>query len=77
MIVQVIGRQSLDFTTKEGQLIKGTKLFLAYQKENVEGLVADKIFVRDGIAIPKEMKMNDKLDITFDNRAKIEKISLC
>ena len=77
MIVQVIGRQFLDFTTKEGQLIKGTKLFLAYQKENVEGLVADKIFVRDGITIPKEMKMNDKLDITFDNRAKIEKISLC
>jgi hypothetical protein len=76
MVVQVIGRQTLDFTTKEGQLIKGTNLYVAYKKDSVEGLMADKIFVRDEISIPKELKMNDKLDISFDNRGKIEKISL-
>ena len=75
MVVQVIGKQHLDFTTREGQSVKGTNLFVAYKAENIEGLKADKIFVRDGISIPKEMKMNDKLDISFDNRGKIEAIS--
>lgn len=60
MVVQIIGRQTLDFTTKEGQLIKGTNLFVAYKDENTEGLKADKFFVRDGIVIPKELKMSDK-----------------
>jgi hypothetical protein len=76
MIVQVIGKQALDFTTKEGQLIKGTNLYVAYKEENTEGLKADRFFVRDGVVIPKEMKINDKLDIGFNNRGKIEAINL-
>lgn len=76
MVVQIIGKQSLDFTTKEGQVIRGTNLFVAYKSENVEGLKAEKIFVRDGVVIPKELKMNDKAELNFDNRAKIESIVL-
>lgn len=76
MIVQVIGRQVLDFSTKEGQAVKGVKLFVAYPEENTEGLRTDGIFVREGIAIPKEMKINDKLDISYNNRGRIENIIL-
>lgn len=76
MVVQIIGRQTLDFTTKEGQLIKGTNLFVAYKDENTEGLKADRFFVRDGVVIPKELKMNDKADVFFDHRGKVEGIVL-
>lgn len=76
LVVQVIGKQILDFTTRDGQMIRGTNLYVAYKEANTEGLKADKIFVRDGIEIPKEMKINDKLDISFNNRGKIEEIKL-
>ena len=77
MVVQVIGTQWLDFITKEGNLLKGTNLYVAYPRDNVEGLMADKIFVPHTISIPKEMKLNAKVDISFDNHKHIEKISIC
>jgi hypothetical protein len=77
MVVQVIGIQLLNFTTKEGNVIKGTNLFVAYPRENVVGLVSDKIFVPHTVSLPKEMRENAKVDISFDNRKHIEKISLC
>lgn len=76
MIFTILGKQTLDFTTKDGQNIKGVNLYVGYKDQNTEGLKADKVFVRDGIAIPAEMKMNDKVQISFDNRGKVEQISL-
>lgn len=76
MIVQILGRQTLDFTTRDGQLIKGTNLYVAYQQEDIVGLKSDKFFVRDGIIIPKELKINDKAEVYFDHRGKVEGIDL-
>lgn len=76
MLMQVLGKQQLDFSTKDGQVIKGTNLFVAYKNENTEGLKADKIFVREGIVLPKDMTINSKVEISFDNRGKIEEINL-
>ena len=76
MLVQVLGVANIDFTTKEGQAVKGTSLYVAYEAEGVEGLKADRFFVRDGVAIPKEMKINDMLEVDFNNRGKLEGIKL-
>lgn len=76
MLVQILGKQTLDFTTRDGQLIKGTNLYVAYQQEDIVGLKSDKFFVRDGIIIPKELKINDKAEVYFDHRGKVEGIDL-
>lgn len=76
MLVQILGKQILDFTTRDGQLIKGTNLYVAYQQEDIVGLKSDKFFVRDGIIIPKELKINDKAEVYFDHRGKVEGIDL-
>lgn len=76
MLVQILGKQILDFTTRDGQLIKGTNLYVAYQQEDIVGLKSDKFFVRDGIIIPKELKINQKAEVYFDHRGKVEGIDL-
>ncbi|MCI6791264.1 MAG: hypothetical protein MR589_09360 [Lachnobacterium sp.] len=76
MLAQVIGKAPLDFSTKDGTRICGTTIYYAYEVEGVEGLKADKLFVRDGIDMPKDMEIDSMVNIFFDNRGKVEKISL-
>lgn len=44
-IVNLHGYQVLDFETKEGDVIKGMKLFISYQDDNVEGYRTDDKFI--------------------------------
>lgn len=76
MLVQVIGKAPLDFTSKDGNRICGTTLYYAYEATGVDGVKADRLFVRDGIAIPEDMEIDGMVNIEFDNRGKVEKISL-
>lgn len=71
MLVTLIGKQNLDFVTKEGKSVVGTVLYVAYKNENIEGAKADRFFVSDKVAIPKEMTLNAKLDLGFNNKGNI------
>jgi hypothetical protein len=75
MLVDLKGFQKINFTNNNGETIIGTNIFVAFKDENVDGLRTEKFFLRDGIALPKETKLNDTIDISFNHKGKIEMIN--
>lgn len=74
MLVTVLGYKPIRFTNSDGQLIEGTNLFVAFKSEGCEGLKADKVFVRAGIPMPKDLKLNGNAELYFDYKGKLEAI---
>ncbi|CAI3542875.1 MAG: hypothetical protein ACLUC0_19460 [Clostridium neonatale] len=74
MQVKLIGVQNVNFTNNSREVIKGINLFVAFKDENVEGLRTEKFFLKDGIALPKETKLNDTIDLSFNHKGRIEMI---
>ncbi|WP_300382440.1 hypothetical protein [Clostridium sp.] len=74
MQVKLVGVQNINFTNNSGESIKGTNIFVGFKDENVEGLRTEKFFIKDGIALPKETKLNDTIDLSFNHKGKIEMI---
>lgn len=69
----VIGIQSLNFKNDVGQSIVGNNLFLGYKDEGTLGLKVNKFFLKDDFDL-KEIKPNDKLNLTFDMKGRIIEI---
>lgn len=74
MKVKFVGIQELNFQTDRGENIIGNNLFILHEDENVTGLKASKVFVKEGINLPKDVKLNDTLDISFNMKGKVEAI---
>lgn len=68
------GVQSIRFTNSTGEEISGMNIFIAFQDENVEGLKTEKFFLKSNISLPKDTKINDMLEISFNYKGKIESI---
>lgn len=64
----------MDFITDNGA-VKGTNLFVSYEDENVVGKRTDKFFVKESIALSKDIKPNDIVDIDFNNKGKVLRVS--
>lgn len=75
MQAKLLGVMKVNFTNNQNESVQGTNLFVAFQDENVEGLRAEKFFLKDTIALPKETKINDVIDIVFNFKGKIEAIN--
>lgn len=74
MKAKFVGIQELNFQTDRGENIVGNNLFILHEDENVTGLKASKVFVKAGINLPKDVKLNDTLDISFNMKGKVEAI---
>lgn len=74
MQAKLLGVMKVNFTNNQNEAVQGTNLFVAFQDENVEGLRTEKFFLKDNIALPKNTKINDVIDIVFNFKGKIEKI---
>ena len=74
MKAKLVGVQDIHFTNNNGEEISGTKIYCAFQDENVEGLKTADFFIKDGITLPKDTKLNDIIDITFTMKGKVEMI---
>lgn len=68
------GVQSIRFTNNTGEEISGMNIYVAFQDENVEGLKTEKFFLKSNISLPKDTKINDMLEISFNYKGKIESI---
>lgn len=69
MVVRLHGIQIMDFVSQKGEQIKGTNLFICFAEDGVVGEKADKIFLKDGFALPP-VKPGDMIDIDFNNKGK-------
>lgn len=75
MVMQLLGFQKISFVNNSGEAINGSNLYLGYKHENVNGIKTDKFFIKDNIVIPKNINLNDMLNVSFTNTGKIESIS--
>lgn len=75
MQVKLVGWQQISFTNNNGENINGTNIYVAFKDENVEGLKTEKLFLKENIVLPKDTKLNDTLDISFNMKGKVESIS--
>lgn len=74
MHARLIGAQNINFTNNNGEEINGMNIFVAFNDEKVEGLRTEKLFIKAGISLPKDTKINDTLDISFNYKGKVEMI---
>lgn len=70
---ELLGFRHLDFTTDDGSAVKGVQLFVAFAEDGVTGRMADKLFIRDGIALPA-LTPGMMLDISFNRKGKVESV---
>lgn len=70
MKAKLVGVQGIHFTNNSGEEVNGTKIYCAFQDENVEGLRTADFFLKDGITLPKDTKLNDAIDISFNMKGK-------
>lgn len=71
MQARLIGAQGIAFTDPNGKEIKGMNIFTAFEDEMVEGLRCERFFLKEGISLPRETKINDMIDIVFNYKGKI------
>lgn len=74
MQMQLVGVAPVNFTNNAGETIKGQNIYVLFKDENVNGLKADKLFLKDGIELPKDAKINDMLEVSFNMRGRVEMI---
>lgn len=75
MLSKLVGYRSLDFISDSNDHIQGTQLFIAYADptSDVVGSLVDKVFVKKQISLPA-IKPDDILDISYNNKGKVEKV---
>ncbi|SDY16335.1 hypothetical protein SAMN02910264_01600 [Ruminococcaceae bacterium YAD3003] len=74
MKAKLVGIQPIHFTNNSGEEIIGTSVYCLSEDENVEGLRADKFFLKDSQKLPAGVQVNDLLELSFNMKGKIEKI---
>lgn len=73
MQARITGKKEVKFTNDKGEAIDGMTVYVLFEEQNVEGLCTDHYFLKAG-TLPKDVKINDMIDITFNRKGKIEAI---
>lgn len=76
MNMQVIGKKKLNFTSKEGRVVDGTSVYLAYEEDDVEGMITEKFFIPSVKLLFSDFRVGDILNISFTRKGKIDSVSL-
>ncbi|MBO5577477.1 MAG: hypothetical protein J5956_14445 [Ruminococcus sp.] len=74
MKMKLVGVQPIHFTNNNGDVIEGTNIFCAFEDDNIQGLRTEKFFLKDGIKLPKDTKLNSVIDVSFNMKGKVEMI---
>ncbi len=72
----VHGIQKVDFINDQGERIQGTRLFIGYRDDKVMGQRTDKLFLKFGFPIPKELVPGAVLDLSFDINKRLDKLQV-
>lgn len=73
--MKLVGLAPVNFTNNAGEIIRGQNMYVLFNDENTTGLKCEKIFLKDGIDLPKDTKINDMLEISFNMKGRVEMIS--
>ena len=69
----LLGFKNLNFRA-DGQDVIGTQLFISFPEANVEGLMCDRFFVKEGSLPLPPLTPGMALNITYNRKGKPERI---
>lgn len=75
MLVDIFGVQLVDFSNQNGEVIKGTNLFVGYPYTHVVGVKTDKFFIKQSIDCSK-IKPGDSVDLSFNRYGKVDSLNI-
>lgn len=70
------GIQIVDFLNDQGERIEGTRLYIGYRDEKVVGQRTEKLFIKKGFPLPKELVPGAVLELYFDINKRLDKIQV-
>jgi len=76
MLVNLLGFRQLDFVGQDGNVVKGTTMYVSHQETGVTGVMTDKLFIKPEIPMPEGLKVGKPFHVYFNKRGKVEAISL-
>lgn len=77
MQAKLLGFMGVDFTNKDGEQIVGMNIFAAFKDENVHGLRTEKFFLKEGISLPEQVKINDTWRFPLITKEKSNLLQKC
>lgn len=73
---QVVGIKQSSFTAKEtGEVITGTTIYFLSEDENVEGFLADRLFLTPRKLAHYQPRLKDIVDIQYNRFGKVDTIT--
>jgi len=75
MLHHILGIRPVNFTADDGRAISGTTIYVSFADEGVIGEAADKLFVSSTLALPVGLKPGDMVNITFNRKGKVDRIT--
>ena len=74
MQMKLVGVAPVNFINNAGETVKGKTIYVLFKDEKTNGLKAEKIFLKDGIDLHKDTKLNDMLEVSFNMKGRVEMI---
>lgn len=71
---KVIGIKQVEFKGRDGELVKGVKLYCEFEDEGVDGIACDSYFLKPSIA--SGITVGDSIDIRYNRYGKVERVDL-
>lgn len=70
------GIQDIDFTNDQGERIEGTRIYIGHHDDKVVGQRTDKLFLKKGFPIPKELVPGAVLELSFDINKHLDRLQV-
>ena len=74
MKVMILGKREVNFVAEDGRQIAGASLYIGYEKDGVDGMVAEKVFVSAAKLPMKPIVVGADAEIYFDSRGKVDSV---
>lgn len=69
----LIGIQNVNYTSKSGTQVTGTRLFATFKDDNIKGLGCEAIWVPNNVDIPK-LDANAAFDVSYNRYGRVSAI---
>lgn len=74
-MVSVIGLKVVNFTAADSRVIKGRKIFVAFESNGVEGMETDSIFLSDDKFGDVEIVVGLDYKVSYNRYGKVETLT--
>lgn len=73
MSYNLVGVQNVNYKSKSGNQVTGTRLFSTFKDDNIKGLGTEAIWVPNSVDIPK-LDANSAFDVSYNRYGRVSAI---